>query len=70
MQVGLDRVGDRQPALLGALHVTAGVPGRVERERPPVAEVNEIRAVAQPVVDDRVDARPRHQLGFVPATTM
>jgi hypothetical protein len=56
MQVGLERVGDRQPEAFGDGQVGARVPGRVDHQGPPVSQLDHIGAVAEPLVDHRVDA--------------
>src|SRR5204862_5500884 len=53
VQVGVRGVGDPQPAPVGGGPQRTQVAGRVHREGPPVAEVEQVGAVAQPVVDQR-----------------
>jgi hypothetical protein len=55
MQVGLGRVGDLEPPPPGRLQIGGGVAGRVDDQRPAVAQFDHIGAVAQAFVDDRVD---------------
>jgi hypothetical protein len=55
MQVGLGRVGDPQPPPPGQLQVRRRVAGRVDRQGPPVAQLDQVGAVAETIVDDRVD---------------
>jgi hypothetical protein len=55
VQVGLDRMRDGQPAPAGQVQVRGGVPAGVDHHRTPVAQLDQVGAVAQALVDDRVD---------------
>ena len=65
MQVGLGGIGDLQPPPAGQLQVRGGVPGRVDHQGPPVAQLDHIGAVAQAFVHDRVDRRHGRLLGSI-----
>ena len=55
VQVSLDGVGQPQPPPAGQLQVRGRVAGRVDHQRPPLAQLDHIGAVAEAFVDDRVD---------------
>ena len=65
MQMGLGRIGDPQPPPAGQLQVRGRVAGRVDHQRPPVAQLDHIGAVAQAFVDDRVDGGHGGLLGWI-----
>jgi len=64
VQVGLDRVGESQPPLVGQVQVGGRVADRVDHQRPPVAEVDQVGAVAEPLVDHRDDRNHGRLLGL------
>ena len=51
--VGLGREGDVETSAFGLREIAAGMPGGVDDERPAVAEIDEVRGVAETVVDER-----------------
>lgn len=53
VQVGVGGVRDAQPAPLGGRAQGAQIPARVHRQGASVAQVDEVGAVAQPLVDQR-----------------
>jgi hypothetical protein len=55
VQVGLGRVGDAQSTPPGQLQIRGRVAGRVNHQGPPVAQLHHIGAVAEALVDDRVN---------------
>ena len=65
MQVGLGGVGDLEPPPAGQLQVRGGIPGRIDDQRPPVAQLDHIGAVAQAFVDDRVNGSHGGLLGWI-----
>jgi hypothetical protein len=64
VQVGLDRMGDPQPPLVGQVQVGGRVAGRVDHQRPPVAEVDQVGTVAEPLVEYRDDRNHGRLLGL------
>jgi len=64
MQVGLHRKGDPQPPPPGKVQVRGRVADRVDRQRPPVAQVDQVGGVPEPLVDHRDDRNHGRLLGL------
>ena len=55
VQMRLDRVGDRHPRSFGGGQIRRGVSRRVDDQRAAVTEVEQVRRVAEPFVDEGDD---------------
>jgi len=60
VQVGLDCEGDREASGLGSGQIRARLAFRIEHERPAVADLDQIRRVAEALVDECDRGSCRH----------
>jgi hypothetical protein len=71
VQVGLNAVADRYTPLLSEGEITGGVAGGVHDEGAAVAKADQVRRVAEALIDERDDRRSGSpHRGLPPAMTM
>ena len=61
VQVGFGGVADRDPPLSGELEVAGRVAGRVDRQGATVIQVDQVRRVAEALIDEGHDHRAGHR---------